>query len=895
MQEAITAAKAHAIERENSRKAKAQAANQGPMRVTPRHYKQMTKEARRQGEARQLFENMVHRAERKLAEAQRKSHAGVQSAEARAEELASEVFHRPGSLLTQEEISHMMIESKCFAREEGEMPMCFTAFNTRFRTINGVCNNLEKPFLGAADTPLSRLIPPQYEDGLASLRGDTQNRLGVLFDESPFKPPNPSARHVSQTVIRNVTEDEGLTHILMQFGQFLDHDLSLSPELEDECRERAHICEFTDICQPIRVADRDPIFGVGTENNGACLPFSRSLAVCPDPNEPLVNGAFTQREQINVLTSFIDGSMIYGSDDELAERVRKHEGGLLLEGTAQPGKKPELPRISLEDNVREDGELLIGCPNPGTTGCFLAGEFRVNEQVVLSVMHTVWFREHNRVARELARINPHWDDEELYQEARRIVGAILQKITYLDYLPKILGQNVYDIVIGEYEGYDPRINPGIANAFATAAYRYGHTLIRPLFDRLGSDYSNIAAGPLSLLNAFYDPDQFRFSYGTDPLLRGLVTQKARRVDEFLSSALTNSLFREQLDLASLNIQRGRDHGIPPYIAWSRYCAEVFPKLGVADFDNTLTFIRFLEIYGSLDTIDLWIGGLAEERLPGSLLGPTFACLFGITFSNVRDGDRLYYSRSGVFEPEQVASIQQHTFASVICDNGDNIGEIQKDVFLSHQPRVPCSKIPRLNLELWREEMCYYGVSVVPRQFRIGLRRFARRRSGAFSFLNMTVPADSIGDQRQCVSVPCPASGESEEVIFYPVNSVGEVTNFLPNSLLPSSTVPPPSYLAFWPDSLFGLAGSGVFRSLTDCEGSTTSAFTVTIFAATVQLGTGGGNLPATEPVPIELRDILFQNGKDVTPKQQAMPNEDSKESDAQLMSDLEEALKSIDV
>ena len=114
-------------------------------------------------------------------------------------------------------------------------------------------------------------------------------------------------------------------------------------------------------------------------------------------------------------------------------------------------------------------------------------------------------------------------------------------------------------------------------------------------------------------------------------------------------------------------------------------------------------------------------------------------------------------------------------------------------------------------------------------------------------------------------------------------------NFLPNSLLPSSTVPPPSYHAFWPDSLFGQAGSGVFRSLTDCEGSTTSAFTVTIFAATVQLDTGGGDLPATEPVPIELRDILFKNGKDVTPKQQAIPNEDSQESDAQLMSDLEEA------
>ena len=897
VQEAITSAKANVAERESARKAKAQAASRGPTRVAPRHYKQVSKEARRQGEARQLLEDMVHRAERKLAEVQRKSHAGAQSAESRAEELASDLFHRPGSLLTQEELSHMMVESSCLAREEGEMPMCFSPLNTRFRSIDGICNNLENPFLGAADTALPRLIPAQYEDGISSLRGDIQNKLGKIFDETPFQPPTPSARHVTQTVIRNVSEDESLTHILMQFGQFLDHDLSLSPELEDECRERALNCEFTEICRPIRVADRDPIFGVGTENNGACIPFSRSLAACPDPEEPLVNGGITAREQINVLTAFIDGSMIYGSDEELAERIRKHEGGLLLEGIAQPGKKPELPRISLEDNVREDGEPLIGCPNPGTTGCFLAGEFRVNEQVVLSVMHTLWFREHNRIARELSRINPHWDDEELYQEARRIVGAILQKIVYLDYLPKILGQRVFDVVIGEYKGYDPRINPGIANAFATAAYRYGHTLIRPFFDRLGSNYENLATGPLSLLNAFYDPDQFRLSHGTDPLLRGLVTQNARRVDEFLSSALTNNLFREQLDLAALNIQRGRDHGIPPYLTWQRYCAQAFPQLGLANFNNTLTLVRFLEIYGSIDTVDLWIGGLSEKRLPGSLLGPTFACLFGITFSNVRDGDRLYYSRPGVFEPAQVSSIQDHTFASVICDNGDNIYQIPRDVFLAKQCRVSCSIIPRINLELWKEEMCYYRVSVFPRPFRVGMRRFARSSlGGAFSFMDMTVQANRVGNEAVCIPVPCPRGSATEEIVFYLVDAQGKLIGVSPNTLLPPTTLEMPTYHAFWPDSLFGQSGSGVFRSLAACESATTSAFTVSGITSAMLLATDGAASDSgeIEPVPENLRGILFNVGGQVPMSQsQAAPTKDDQVSDAELMSDLEEALKSL--
>ena len=895
VQEAITAAKAHATERQNERKEKAQVASQGPEKVRPRHYKQVSKEARRQGEARELFENMVHRAERRLAEAQRKSQAGAQSAEARAEDLAKDLFHRPGSLLTEDELTHMMIESGCSGREDADELMCFIPFNARFRTIDGTCNNLKNPLLGAADTPLSRLIPAQYEDGISTLRGDIQNSLGKIFDASPFQPPNPSARIVSQTIISNVSEDEGLTHILMQFGQFLDHDLSLSPELEDECPERAADCEFTEICRPIRIADRDPIFGKGTERNGGCLPFSRSLAACPDPKEPLVNGGIRAREQINVLTSFIDGSMVYGSDDELAKSIRKNESGLLTEGFAQPGKKPELPRIAVGDNFREDGEPLIGCPVPGTTGCFLAGEFRVNEQIVLSVMHTLWFREHNRIARELARINPHWaqDDERLYQEARRIVGAIIQKITYLDYLPRILGQQVFNIVIGDYQGYDPRINPGVTNAFATAAYRYGHTLIRPFFDRLGSNYQNLAAGPLSLLNAFYNPDQFRLSFGTDPLLRGLVTQRARRVDEFLSSALTNNLFREQLDLASLNIQRGRDHGIPPYITWQRFCQSVFPDLGFATFENTLTLVRFLQIYGSADTIDLWIGGLAEDRLPGSLLGPTFACLFGITFANVRDGDRLYYSRPGVFEPAQLASIQQHTFASVICDNSDDIRTIQRDVFRTGR-RVPCSRIPRINLELWREEMCYFRVRVRPRNIPIGLENFFRAELSSFSFVNTSVPASSRV-QFECIAVECPKVGQSEEVIFFPFAPDTQL-QLTPSTSLPANTLESPFYHAFLPQSLFGGAGTGIFRSLTACQGSNDAAFSVGLMSASAQQtgeGTGSNNMMDT--VPRDIQELVFGMGNKAPHAAQTTPTESDEESDTQLMSDLEEALKSLKV
>ena len=876
----------------------------------------MSKEARRQGEARQLLDNMVRKAERKLAELQRKSHAETQSAEARAEELASELFHQPGSMLTEDEISHMMVESDCVPRE-AEAPMCFTPTFMKYRTISGVCNNLDNPFLGAADIALSRIIPSQYADGISALRGGTQGRGGDIFPIGPFQPPNPSPRHISQTVIRNISIDAVFTHMLMQWGQFIDHDLSLSPELEDECPERAVECEFTDICEPIPVTDLDPVFGIGTPNNGHCIAFSRSVAVCADPNVPQVNRAIVDRQQINVLTSFIDGSMVYGSDEELARRIRKFEGGLLLEGESQPGKKPELPRITPEQNVREDGEEpFIGCPED-LEFCFLAGEFRVNEQLVLTVMHTLLFREHNRIARELAKLNPFWNDEELYQEARKIVGGIIQKITYNDYLPLIFGKEVYDIVIGPYEGYDPRIDPGVANGFSTAAYRYGHTLIRPFFDRLGSSYQPINAGPLSLFNAFFNPDEFRNGYGTDPLLRGLITQSSRAVDEFLSSALTNSLFREQLDLASLNLQRGRDHGLPPYLTWQRYCAAAFPLLGTTGIENKLTLIRFLELYGSLDTLDLWIGGLAEGNLPGSVLGATFACLFGITFSNVRDGDRFYYSRPGVFEPDQLASIRDHTLASLICDNGDDIDEIQKDVFRSDLPRVPCSQIPRINLKLWKEEPCYFHVNVRPRKFVMPLRTFSRYDDPmyAFSFFDDFAPIIR-GNYATCMPVVCPKGGKDIEIAFYTSKFLSKFVGLNPNSNIPDNLLSSVAeYHATWPESIFGGTGTGVFKSEDACKQSDIFAFDIGLLSNIQQeldpeiielLRQQGEDAsdpqsPETdEEIPDELLEILFgfgMHGAISAQSKTPSPTNDNyeEESDAQLMSDLENALKSLNV
>ena len=129
--------------------------------VVGRLFKKATKSARQQGEARVMFEDMVYRAERKLAEAERKA-VGDQNSEEKAEALAKELFHKPGSMLTAEELAHMNQETNC--SNIRPIPSCFDPITWVYRTIDGTCNNLKKPLFGASDTAFTRLIPAQYED-----------------------------------------------------------------------------------------------------------------------------------------------------------------------------------------------------------------------------------------------------------------------------------------------------------------------------------------------------------------------------------------------------------------------------------------------------------------------------------------------------------------------------------------------------------------------------------------------------------------------------------------------------------------------------------------------------------------------------------------------------------
>ena len=294
-----------------------------------------------------------------------------------------------------------------------ELSDCSTPTINQFRTIDGTCNNILRPLVGASNTAFRRLLPSQYEDDISVPIGHEQQVSG-----DPFGAPWPSARLVSQAVIGDLPRiSTALTHIFMLWGQFVDHDLDLFAEFEtEECEESCEFEETCPFCYPITVSADDPVFGLTGENKGDCLPLTRSVGTCLSPVERNLE---IPREQINQLTHYQDASNVYGSTKEVADSLRLFSGGLLRQGGRVDSLRGNLPvGAELSDS---------GAP------FFVAGDVRANEHVALAIMHTIWLREHNRIVRELAEINPCWDDERLYQEGRKIVGAIMQVITYKEF------------------------------------------------------------------------------------------------------------------------------------------------------------------------------------------------------------------------------------------------------------------------------------------------------------------------------------------------------------------------------------------------------------------------------------------------------------------------------
>ncbi|PNJ65843.1 lactoperoxidase isoform X2 [Pongo pygmaeus] len=570
-----------------------------------------------------------------------------------------------------------------------------------YRTITGDCNNRRKPALGAANRALARWLPAEYEDGLSLPFGWTPGKTRNGF-------PLPLAREVSNKIVGYLNEegvlDQNRSLLFMQWGQIVDHDLDFAPDTELGSSEYSkaqcdEYCIQGDNCFPIMFPPNDP----KARTQGKCMPFFRAGFVCPTP--PYKSLA---REQINALTSFLDASFVYSSEPSLASRLRNLSSPLGLMAVNQEVSDHGLPYLPYDSKKPSPCEFIN---TTARVPCFLAGDSRASEHILLATSHTLFLREHNRLARELKRLNPQWDGEKLYQEARKILGAFVQIITFRDYLPILLGDYMQKW-IPPYQGYNESVDPRISNVF-TFAFRFGHLEVPSSMFRLDENYQPWGPEPeLPLHTLFFNTWRMVKDGGIDPLVRGLLAKKSKltKQNKMMTGELRNKLFQPThrihgFDLAAINTQRCRDHGQPGYNSWRAFCdlsqPQTLDELNTV-LKNKMLAKKLLGLYGTPDNIDIWIGAIAEPLVERGRVGPLLACLLGKQFQQIRDGDRFWWENPGVFTKEQKDSLRKMSFSRLVCDN-TRITKVPRDPFRANSypyDFVDCSAMDKLDLSPW---------------------------------------------------------------------------------------------------------------------------------------------------------------------------------------------------
>ncbi|XP_068153734.1 peroxidase [Drosophila tropicalis] len=558
------------------------------------------------------------------------------------------------------------------------------SLNLHYRSIDGSCNNLLYPEFGIAINRYRRLLPPRYVD---------QQVQAV-----------PNARLISLSLYGETTKtDSYRTLAAMQWGQFVAHDISqltTKGAPKDCCAESNH-----PQCKPIALPRGGPI----AYNTGkSCLSFARAIsdadAICPKSDLPY-------SEKLSVVTSYLDLSSLYGNSPAQNRRVRLFKGGLLR--TSYVNGQHWVP-VSHNEN----GEC------GSRSECYSMPDRRNRFTPTIALLHTILLREHNRLAEQLALLNPAYNDERLYQEARKINIAQFQKITYYDWVPLFLGSDyaqlnglIYPEESNEFvNDYDESVNPSAYAEFSAAAFRYSHTQIPGWFSLVAPNRSSNQT--LRLSDYFERPETIQLlssSDNFDALIRGLATQLQKRSDANVDVEIKHYFNRKEFqeygaDLKSFDIQRGRDFGLASYNDVREFCglrrANYWEDFAAEISAEKISLLR--KLYASPDDVELTVGGSLEFHAPEALYGPTMLCIVGKQLLNSRRSDRFFFERdnhlSG-FSRTQLAEIRKASLAGLFCSNAHYLHYIQANVFVFPNGRnalLNCNDIPQVDLSKWQD-------------------------------------------------------------------------------------------------------------------------------------------------------------------------------------------------
>ena len=442
--------------------------------------------------------------------------------------------------------------------------------------------------------------------------------------DTPVSGPNP--RVISNAILANDpnnVDPGGRSAYDYAFGQFVDHDIDLN---NTQTPNGSNTLTIT-------APSNDPFL-----SPGATINITRGQI---DP---------TNEAPINSVTSTLDLSQVYGSDATTAASLRNPDGTL----TTSAG-----------------GNLPI------VNGQFVGGDIRVAENPDLTSVDVLFVREHNYWVGQFKAENPSLTGDQLYTMARSITTAEYQNIVYSEFLPSILGGGAP----GAYQGYNPSVSPTIYAEFSTAAYRFGHTIISPVETKIANDGTVLQAQDL-ITAVTETTDAFAANGGADALLRNLGQDFSQQEGVNINSDLLNLLNAgaDSVDLGAIDIERERDLGIAT-LNQMRKALGMTPYTSFSQVTTDPTLAAKLQsVYGTVDKLDLFVGGLAETSIGSSMVGPTFQAIIAKQFEVLRDGDPLFFQNQN-FSPALMQQINDTTLSDLIMRN-TNTMIMQQNAFVA---------------------------------------------------------------------------------------------------------------------------------------------------------------------------------------------------------------------
>ncbi|KAI5712646.1 hypothetical protein M8J75_010181 [Diaphorina citri] len=525
-----------------------------------------------------------------------------------------------------------------------------------YRSYDGSCNNLKHPSWGMANTGHVRLMAANYADG------KSKHRVSKVDNATEL----PSARLLRTLLFKEKSATDLHTRSFLTFAQIIAHDVTSNPESPGPkcCSPSgdAMIEPQPAVCRAIPVPANDSYYGPFKR---VCMEYRQSLPLkCPLNDKTL--------QPIMLNTHYIDGSVIYGSSEAKAKSLRSNQGGKLL--LVEKDNNTFLPPFQDLPVATSKSE----CPlNPSS--CYTSGDPRVNQNLDLYATTLALNKFHNYLVEKLALVKPGATDEVLYQTGRKIMGAVLQHITYNDMLPALLGKEYVAAVglapepSGYSKVYNPDVNPTTLADMVAGAYRSLHTYIPDKIDFVTEDRKGVLV----------DSDQPRIT------------------NKFFDNDVPNVLNHKfGDDLASRDIQRGRDFGLNPYNDYRELCG--FPRAATfEDFKDNISPERIAilkSVYKSVDDVDFYTGAFSENFLPGTLTTPTFRCILAEGFSRYKRADRFFYlngGQPGSLTLDQINVVKTISLAHIYCGASNGIVALQPDIFHPVSPTnklTPCADL-----------------------------------------------------------------------------------------------------------------------------------------------------------------------------------------------------------